>query len=299
MSSGNALMPACRVFLLSLLVLFPQSVAGAVDQYDLRVGFINDTPGFQLDIAIDGEELSTLHPGKIDCVLLKDEDAMGDHELVVKAFVQTERLGRRQIGRSYKKTFEITGKKQRSPAGDVGWYRVFTYRDFLPQLASATPQKYTWRAFNRPGDSRKWLLEEGEDETWRKADIERLIWEASEKYRIPERLLKAVIAVESAFNPQAVSCKGALGLMQLMPATCKRFDVRRPLDPRENIEGGAKYLSYLLHQWSAQFPDFQRLEFSLAAYHAGEGKIEKYGGVPPYKETRKYVREILKRSEPL
>jgi soluble lytic murein transglycosylase-like protein len=118
---------------------------------------------------------------------------------------------------------------------------------------------------------------------------------ASQKYRIPAALLTAVIEVESGFNIQAVSQKGAQGLMQLMPATCTRFGVHEPFDPWENVEGGSRYLNYLLHQWSLRFPSGQRLALCLAAYHAGERKVEQYGGVPPFKETRAYVREVLRR----
>lgn len=296
---ASASKPIFRTLLVALLLLFLQTAAKAGQREGGRVGFINDTPNFQLDVTIDGNRTQTLYPGKIERLTLEDDNPTGGHELVVKAFVQSKPLGRLQIGKAYTKTFNLTGEERWSPAGKVGWYHVFTYRDFLPQLASMTHERRKRRGANGFGASYKWNHHEGADERWKKADIEELVCEVSERYSIPACLLTAVISVESAFNPRAVSCKGALGLMQLMPETCKRFQVRRPLHPRDNIEGGAKYLSYLLNQWSLQFPTSRRLEFSLAAYNAGEGRVEQYGGVPPYKETKKYIREVLKRSRTL
>ena len=116
-----------------------------------------------------------------------------------------------------------------------------------------------------------------------------LIYEAAKKHQVNPRLIAALIRQESAGNIRAVSHKGARGLMQLMPATAKRFGVRKDqlFDPQHNLEAGVKYLSWLVDQ----FPN--DLAKILAAYNAGEGAVARYGGIPPYRETRDYVRRIF------
>jgi soluble lytic murein transglycosylase-like protein len=112
------------------------------------------------------------------------------------------------------------------------------------------------------------------------------IREAAERYGVPERLISAVIRVESAFNPRAVSPKGAQGLMQLMPETASMLGVRDVFDPRANIDGGVRHLRGLLEH-------FADISLALAAYNAGAQAVAKYGGIPPYPETRDYVARIL------
>jgi len=104
-------------------------------------------------------------------------------------------------------------------------------------------------------------------------------------------LVEAIIAVESAFNPLAVSAKGAMGLMQLMPTTASRYGVTDPFDPKDNIAGGVRYLRDLLHR-------FDKLIHVLAAYNAGETAVEMYRGIPPYRETQQYVKKVLSRYRP-
>ncbi|GBC93901.1 Soluble lytic murein transglycosylase [bacterium HR15] len=106
------------------------------------------------------------------------------------------------------------------------------------------------------------------------------------KYGIETEWVLRIIEAESGGNPNAVSSKGALGLMQLMPATARALGVQNPLDPVQNIEGGVRYLRHLLDR-------FGDLRLALAAYNAGPGNVERYGGVPPFPETLRYLRRIL------
>jgi soluble lytic murein transglycosylase-like protein len=116
-----------------------------------------------------------------------------------------------------------------------------------------------------------------------------LIEEAARKAEVSPALLRAVIAVESAFDPLAVSPKGAQGLMQLRPATAKRYGVHRPFDPRDNLRGGASYIRDLLKRYGND------LELVLAAYNAGEDAVDRHGRtIPPFPETRAYVPAVLK-----
>ena len=109
---------------------------------------------------------------------------------------------------------------------------------------------------------------------------------AAEVFTVDDSLIRAIIHAESAYHPDALSPKGAQGLMQLMPATQKELQVVDVFDPLSNIEGGTLYLSQLLNQFD------QSVELTAAAYNAGPGAVREYGGIPPYKETREYVRRV-------
>ncbi|GAP22527.1 soluble lytic murein transglycosylase [Leptolinea tardivitalis] len=117
--------------------------------------------------------------------------------------------------------------------------------------------------------------------------FESIIQKASAKYGVDADLVKAVIQNESAYDPEAVSSAGAMGLMQLMPATAASLGVENPLDPEENIEGGVKLLRELLNQFGGNLTN------TVAAYNAGAGAVQQYGGVPPYQETQLYVNRVL------
>jgi soluble lytic murein transglycosylase-like protein len=122
------------------------------------------------------------------------------------------------------------------------------------------------------------------------AAVPELVEAAAKKYNIDPLLVHSVIQVESNYNPYAISPKGAQGLMQLMPGTARRFGVSNSFDPRENIEGGVRYLKYL----SELFPHDPRL--ALAAYNAGEGAVWKYNfQIPPYRETEQYVYKVARK----
>ena len=112
-----------------------------------------------------------------------------------------------------------------------------------------------------------------------------VIESVAQAHGVDPMLVRAVIAVESNYRPRARSPKGAMGLMQLMPATARAYNVRNPYDPKANIAAGVKHLKSLIDKWG--------VELALAAYNAGEGAVRKFKGVPPYRETRNYVSKIL------
>ena len=120
-----------------------------------------------------------------------------------------------------------------------------------------------------------------------KTKIKELISRVSQKHGVDEKLVNALVKQESGFNPNAKSKVGALGLMQLMPATAKGLGVTNPLDPEQNVEGGVKYLKSMLNKYNGN------IILALAAYNAGPNAVDKYDGVPPYAETQNYVKSIL------
>lgn len=118
-------------------------------------------------------------------------------------------------------------------------------------------------------------------------DYHAIVHEKASSYNIDPSLIKAVIKTESNWNCRAISKKGAMGLMQLMPSTANDLNVRNPFDPEENIEGGTKYLKYLLEKFNGD------ITLALAAYNAGPKTVEKFGYVPPIAETKQYVNRVL------
>jgi soluble lytic murein transglycosylase-like protein len=133
------------------------------------------------------------------------------------------------------------------------------------------------------GSDLSWLAKQRNRSSVYDAIIERY----SARYGVDAVLVRAVIQVESNFNPLCVSNKGARGLMQLMPETARRYGVKRLHDPDENIRGGVQYLADLLNMFSNDLPR------SLAAYNSGEGAVQRHGGIPPYSETMTYVKRAL------
>ena len=120
-------------------------------------------------------------------------------------------------------------------------------------------------------------------------EIARMVRSMAPKYRLDPNLVLAVIEAESGFNPKARSPKNAQGLMQLIPATASRFGVKDAWDPEQNLHGGMAYLRWLLDHFDGD------VKLALAGYNAGEGAVERHGGVPPYNETQNYVKKIIRR----
>ena len=123
-------------------------------------------------------------------------------------------------------------------------------------------------------------------------DLRQLATDTARRHGVDPALVLAVAGVESAFEPKAVSSKGAQGLMQLMPGTAKDLGVADPMDPAANLDGGTRYLRDLIARYDGD------LTKALAAYNAGPGAVARHQGVPPYKETREYVQKVLRRYKP-
>lgn len=115
-----------------------------------------------------------------------------------------------------------------------------------------------------------------------------IIADASQKYGLEAPLIKAVIKAESDFDPNAISHKGARGLMQIMPMNFRLLNVENPFDPNQSIEAGARYLRDMMDRYNG------KINLSLAAYNAGPGAVDRYGGVPPYQETEEYIERVMR-----
>jgi len=118
------------------------------------------------------------------------------------------------------------------------------------------------------------------------ANIDQLVEQTASRFQVDPELIHAIVRVESGYDPKAVSSKGAMGLMQLIPATAHRFGVMNPFDPKQNLEGGVNYLKYLMGLFGGD------LTLSLAAYNAGEHSVQRSGGIPAIPETQNYVRKV-------
>lgn len=134
---------------------------------------------------------------------------------------------------------------------------------------------------------RSWSYDENSKPLW-ESKYNDIIVSAARQFDVDAALVSAVIKAESDYNPRTVSHKGARGLMQLMPATAKRFGVTNSFDPKQNIHAGTRYLRWLLQKFDGN------ADLAVAAYNAGEGNVWKYNGVPPFRETVNYINRIAK-----
>ncbi|MBV9745177.1 MAG: lytic transglycosylase domain-containing protein [Acidobacteriia bacterium] len=156
----------------------------------------------------------------------------------------------------------------------------------LGNIAAAASATSVVRADNHSGKLVRVVLGESAPDRALASTVDRIAAEQA----LPPELVHSVIKAESNYNPFAVSPKGAMGIMQLIPETARRFGVSNAFNPEENIQGGAKYLKHLLEQYHGDYA------LALAAYNAGEGAVARHGGVPPYPETRNYVEKVLSRA---
>lgn len=164
----------------------------------------------------------------------------------------------------------VTTFTTRKPEG-TGNYKIFSPRG--PTFSRFWSMRLPWKA--KPI----------------KSAYDTLIQDLATEVSLDPVLVKAVVHVESSFDPTATSPKGAMGLMQLMPGTASRMGVAKPYRPEENVRGGVKYLKFLLDRYNGN----SRL--AVAAYNAGEGAVDRFGGIPPYAETQTYVRRVMQMKE--
>lgn len=159
---------------------------------------------------------------------------------------------------------------------------LFTNRSNQQNRKDLTEIRLSYEPINVPKKYKKVSIE-----SYGSKDINELVKVYCKKYRLDEKLVLALIQAESGFNVRAKSPKGASGLMQLMPGTAKDMGVTNIFDPAQNIAGGTQYLAKMLEMFKGD------VQLALAAYNAGPGAVQKYGGIPPYDETRNYVKKVV------
>ena len=169
-----------------------------------------------------------------------------------------------------------------APSGKFAQYNKTVRETYYRSNSTATPATYTPPSSQNYGSS-------SASKSASRNSYDSYIRDSAQRHGVDPALLKAMMHTESSFNPNARSPVGAQGLMQLMPATARRFKVSNAWNPSENIEGSAKYLAWLMRRFN------NKVEFAVAGYNAGEGNVDKYKGIPPFKETRNYVKSVMSR----
>jgi len=173
------------------------------------------------------------------------------------------------------------------------WGLAFSLPVWADEIVTITDENGR-KIFINTGDTRargKWAASvsspaQAGNGTLPPAEINHMVEQTASRLQVDPQLVQAIIKVESEYDPKAVSNKGAMGLMQLIPETAQRFGVENPFNPKENIEGGVSYLKHLLELFAGDLP------LSLAAYNAGEGAVQRSGGIPSFAETQDYVRKV-------
>jgi len=168
---------------------------------------------------------------------------------------------------------------------------VYTYADIYMYIDADGVMHFTNAPTASDRDYRVYIKEKSAyspSSFYSSDEYDDLISQASKQYGVDSRLVKAIIKAESDFNPKAVSKKGAMGLMQIMPENFQHLDIQDPFNPRENIQGGTRYFKYLYDRFDG------KLSLSLAAYNAGPTAVDNYNKtIPPYRETEQYVQRVL------
>jgi soluble lytic murein transglycosylase-like protein len=164
-------------------------------------------------------------------------------------------------------------------------YRYIDEHGVMHFTNAPTSNQYDYKVFIKEKVA---VVDSVSDQFYSTDKYDHFISDASKQYGVDSRLLKAMIKAESDFDPRAISKKGAMGLMQIMPENFKMLELKNPFDPWENIKAGARYLKTLHERFNG------KLALTLAAYNAGPTAVDRYKNIPPFQETEEYVRRVLR-----